>query len=243
MQPVRERPLSDLLKPKLLSGEGPLVAQIHELLGRLILEMILLPWQTLSEKDVAACLAVSKTPVREALIRLAKEGLVTVVPKSRTYVAPIDLDRLREGCFVRLHLESGAAERAAAERTLEDACELKACLARQGGHQNYNLGDTHVLRAAGLPGIIPVVAAAKAEVDRIRSLKQRLGLRAVDRVLAQHRAIVDAIVGRNSAKAEEAMRAHLGGVEDKVWELGENPDLWALFQAVNRERPRLRLTA
>jgi GntR family transcriptional regulator, rspAB operon transcriptional repressor len=253
MQPVRERPLSDLLKPKLLSGEGPLVAQIHELLGRLILEMILLPWQTLSEKDVAACLAVSKTPVREALIRLAKEGLVTVVPKSRTYVAPIDLDRLREGCFVRLHLESGAAGRAAAERTLEDACELKACLARQEAairEQDYtafrHLDDafhTHVLRAAGLPGIIPVVAAAKAEVDRIRSLKQRLGLRAVDRVLAQHRAIVDAIVGRNSAKAEEAMRAHLGGVEDKVWELGENPDLWALFQAVNRERPRLRLTA
>lgn len=253
MQPVRERPLADLLKPEHLSGEGPLLAQIHELLGRLIVEMILLPWQTLSEKDVAACLAVSKTPVREALIRLAKEGLVTVVPKSRTYVAPIDLDRLREGCFVRLHLESGAAGRAAAERTLEDVCGLKACLARQKAaikDRDFtafrHLDDafhTLVLRAAGLPGIVPVVTAAKVEVDRIRSLKQRLGVRAVDRVLAQHRAIVDAIAGRNAAKAEEAMRAHLGGVEDKIWELGENPELWDLFQAVNRERPRPRLTA
>jgi DNA-binding GntR family transcriptional regulator len=253
MLPMEERPLAEILRPELLSGVGPLVAQVHELIGSLILEMVLLPWQTLSEKDVAACLAVSKTPVREALIRLSEERLVTVVPKSRTYVAPIDLERFREGCFVRVHLESGAAGRAAAERTLEDVCALKACLARQeaaieaGDYTAFRHLDDEfhalVLRAAGLPGVIPLLSMAKVEIDRIRSLKQRLGIRAVGKVLDQHRTIVDAIAARNSAKAEEAMHAHLGGVEDKVWQLGENPDLWALFQALNRERPRQRLTA
>lgn len=253
MLPIEERTLNELLKPERLSGEGPLVAQIHQFISGLILEMGLLPWQTLSEKEVAARLSVSKTPVREALIRLSEERLVVVVPKSRTFVAPIDLDRFREGCFVRFHLESGAAARAATERTLEDVCELKACLAHQEaalGTRDYDafrrLDDvfhTLVLKAAGLPGIVPMLAAAKVEIDRIRSLKQRLGIRAVDRVLEQHRAIVDAVAARDVSRAEEAMRAHLGDVENKVWELGENPELWALFQAVNRERPRLRLSA
>ena len=229
------------------------MAQVHAILRELIIETILLPWQTLSEKDVAARLEVSKTPVREAIIRLAEEGLVAVVPKSRTYVAPINLDRFREGCFVRLQLESGAARRAAAERSLEDVCQLKACLARQeetAASQNYTAfrhldEQFHVLllEAAKLPGIIQVIDAAKVEIDRIRSLKQRLHIRATERVLDQHRAIVAAVTDKDPVAAEMAMRNHLGGVEDKVWELGENPELWALFEAINRERPRYRLSA
>jgi len=250
---VTERPLSELLRPDLLDGDEALVTQIHGILRDLILETLLLPWQTLSEKDVAACLSVSKTPVREAIIQLAKERLVVVVPKSRTYVAPINLDRFREGCFVRLQLESGAAGRAARERTLEDVCQLKACLARQEEaartedftafrHLDEEF-HAFLLKAAKLPGIIPLIAVAKIEIDRIRSLKQLLGIRAIDRVLAQHRALLEAVVDQDPRRAEAAMRSHLGGVEDKVWELGENPDLWALFEAINRERPRLRLTA
>jgi DNA-binding GntR family transcriptional regulator len=84
--------------------------QVHTVLRELILEMVLLPWQTLSEKDVAARLETSKTPVREAIIRLAEEGLVTVVPKSRTYVAPINLDRFSKGASCAFSLK--AARRA-----------------------------------------------------------------------------------------------------------------------------------
>jgi DNA-binding GntR family transcriptional regulator len=253
MSLTSEKPLSDLLHPGLLTGDGPLVVQVHAVLRELILEMILLPWQTLSEKDVAARLETSKTPVREAIIRLAEEGLVTVVPKSRTYVAPINLDRFLEGCFVRLQLESGAARRAAAERSLEDVCHLKACLARQEeavAAQDYtafrHLDEQFhslIVEAAKLPGIIEVINAAKVETDRIRSLKQRLNIRSTDRVLAQHRAITTAITEKEPAMAEEAMRAHLGSIEGKVWELGENPEFWALFEAINRERPRYRLSA
>jgi DNA-binding GntR family transcriptional regulator len=248
-----ETPLADLLHPDLLSGDGPLVVRVHKLLRELILETTLAPWQVLSEKDVAARLEISKTPVREAFIRLAKEGLVTVVPKSRTYVAPINLDRFLEGCFVRLELESGAARRAAGERSLEDVCHLKACLARQeeaadaGDYASFRQLDEQfhalIVAAAKLRGIIQVIDAAKVEVDRIRSLKQRLNLRATERVLMQHKAIAAAIADREPEKAEEAMRAHLGSIEQKVWELGENPEFWALFESINRERPRYRLSA
>lgn len=248
-----EKPLMDVLQPSLLAGNGPLVGQVHRALRNLILETVLLPWQTLSEKDVAARLEVSKTPVREAIIRLSEEGLVTVIPKSRTYVAPINLDRFLEGCFVRLQLESGAAKRAATERSLEDVCNLKACLARQEeaiAAEDYTAfrhldEEFHslIIEAAKLPGVIPLIETAKVEIDRIRSLKQRLNIRATDRVLAQHRSITSAIADKDPAKAEEAMRNHLGGIETKVWELGENPEFWALFEAINRERPRYRLSA
>ena len=253
MSLTSEKPLSDLLHPGLLTGDSPLVVQVHAVLRELILEMVLLPWQTLSEKDVAARLETSKTPVREAIIRLAEEGLVTVVPKSRTYVAPINLDRFLEGCFVRLQLESGAARRAASERSLGDVCSLKACLARQeeavavGDYTAFRHLDEQfhslIVEAAKLPGIIEVINAAKVETDRIRSLKQRLNIRSTDRVLAQHRAITAAIAQKEPVMAEEAMQAHLGSIEGKVWELGENPEFWALFEAINRERPRYRLSA
>lgn len=250
---ISETPLPELLSPDLLTGDGPLVAQVHGALRRLILSTVLLPWQTLSEKDVAACLEISKTPVREAIIRLAEEGLVTVVPKSRTYVAPINLDRFLEGCFVRLQLESGAAGRAATERSLEDVCNLKACLARQekaAAEEDYTAfrdldEEFHalVIEAAKLPGVIQLIDTAKVEIDRIRSLKQHLNIRATDRVLSQHRAIVTAIADRDPRLAAEAMQSHLGSIETKVWELGENPEFWALFEAINRERPRYRLSA
>jgi DNA-binding GntR family transcriptional regulator len=253
MVTILERPLTDILHPGLLAGDEPLVAQVHKALRELIIEMVLLPWQTLSEKDVAAPLKVSKTPVREAIIRLSEEGLVTVVPKSRTYVAPINLDRFLEGCFVRLQLESGAAKRAATERSLDDVCNLKACLACQEeavASQDYTAfrhldEEFHsiIIESAKLPGIIQLIDTAKVEIDRIRSLKQRLNIRATDRVLAQHRSITAAIANKDPAEAEAAMRGHLGTIETKVWELGENPEFWALFEAINRERPRYRLSA
>ena len=58
-------------------------------------------------------LKASKTPVREALIRLEDAGLVTIVPKSGSFVAPIRIDRYIDACFIRLQLETGAVRRAA----------------------------------------------------------------------------------------------------------------------------------
>ena len=54
------------------------------------------PGQTLSENEVAARLGVSRTPVREAIIRLESEGLLTVRPQIGTVVAPIDLDAVMQ---------------------------------------------------------------------------------------------------------------------------------------------------
>ena len=80
--------LDDILNPTLLRGEGNLVTQVHRALRTAIVEVRLRPGAALSEKDIARCLNVSKTPIREALIRLVEERLVTVVTQKRNQGGP-----------------------------------------------------------------------------------------------------------------------------------------------------------
>ena len=76
------QPLAAILDAGALTRDGSLVEQIYELLRRLIVNLSVPPESALVEQEVASVLNVSKTPVREAIIRLSREGLVQVVPKS-----------------------------------------------------------------------------------------------------------------------------------------------------------------
>ena len=106
------RPISEVLSEG-LSGEGSLVDQAYALLRKQIVSLALPPEAALVEREVASALNVSKTPVREAIIRLSREGLVQVKPKSGSYVTAISLDRFFEACFIRTQLETGCVKRLA----------------------------------------------------------------------------------------------------------------------------------
>ena len=105
--------IAALLSDVSLESRKTLVSQIFEKIRDLIVEVKLRPGQPISENEVADALSASKTPVREALIRLEEAGLVNIVPRSGSYVTPISVDRYIEACFVRLLLETGAVRRAA----------------------------------------------------------------------------------------------------------------------------------
>lgn len=83
--------------------------QVYELLRDAIVNMALRPGEALSENEIASQIGTSRTPVREAFIRLADEGHVVVVPQLGTFVAPIDLTEVTEAVFIRKTLEAGAA--------------------------------------------------------------------------------------------------------------------------------------
>jgi DNA-binding GntR family transcriptional regulator len=240
--------IADVLTPASLIAEGNLVEQVHRALRAAIVEVRVRPGSALSEKEIAACLNVSKTPIREALIRLVEERLVTVVPKSGTRVAPIDIDRFREGCFARLHIEVAAVGQAATLRTDEHIIQMKANISRQRqaleneAYWDFFLCDEQfhalILKAAGLPGLIPIMEAAKVEVDRIRSLKNRLGVRRTEIVIREHEAIVAAIAARDPGRAAQAIRDHLGEVDQRIWALGEDHVLWNFIASVSKTPPR-----
>ncbi|HET7715106.1 MAG TPA: GntR family transcriptional regulator [Bauldia sp.] len=71
-------------------GRGFGVQTVYEALKRDIIEMTLAPGEPLDETRLSRRFAMSRTPVREAMVRLAAEGLVTTLPNRNTIVAPID---------------------------------------------------------------------------------------------------------------------------------------------------------
>ncbi|KRK48308.1 FCD domain-containing protein [Secundilactobacillus kimchicus] len=63
------------------------------------------PGQKISEKTISTELDLGRTPVREALIRIEREGLIEVIPQSGTYITKIDMKAAEEGRFIRECIE------------------------------------------------------------------------------------------------------------------------------------------
>lgn len=235
--------MDDIITPSALTPGVNLTRQVHALLRRLIVGVQFLPNQIISDREIASQLGISKTPVREAIIRLEDEGLVRVVPKSRTYVVPISLERFHEGYYMRKHLELAAARDAARHRTFEDACRLEAFLTKQRDAAEsqaywdfFQLDEQFhatIFRAAGVAGVWEMVNAAKVEIDRVRSLKVVFGVRNLERVIRDHAAIARAIVDHDVEAVEEATQIHMGSIETKIADLTADKEFWDFFERVN----------
>jgi GntR family transcriptional regulator, rspAB operon transcriptional repressor len=78
---------------------------VYAVLRKNIINLTLAPGTLISETDVAERLSVSRTPVREAFIRLSHEALVSIFPQKGTFVSKIDLSRVQEERFLRESLE------------------------------------------------------------------------------------------------------------------------------------------
>jgi DNA-binding GntR family transcriptional regulator len=103
--------------------KSSLVDQAHAAIRERILDNAYPPGHRALESELAQALGISRTPVREALIRLQKEGLVEVVPRHGMRVLPMSPADLAEMYVVLSALESAAAEAVAARRPSDD--ELK----------------------------------------------------------------------------------------------------------------------
>ena len=239
------RPLTEVLDPDGLSGEGSLVDQIYELLRSRIVDLSLPPESALGEQDVASVLKVSKTPVREAIIRLSREGLVQVVPKSGSYVTAVSLDRYLEACFIRTQLEVGCAKRLAVLGVSPaDQVRLRSLLTEQqeaiqqdNNARFFELDEAlhrRLFELAGLPGTWEIMNFAKAEMDRVRHIKRLFGIRQRHLVVEEHTALVDAIIDRDPIGAERAMMDNIGAVEDEMISISENPQILRTFDDLNQ---------
>ncbi len=238
------RPVEEVLADG-LSGIGSLVEQTYVLLRRQIINLSLPPESALVEQEVANILKISKTPVREAIIRLAKEGLVQVVPKSGSYVTAVSLERYFEARFIRTQLETGCVRRLATRGiSRAEEVKLKSLLtqARQALKNNDNgrfleLDEEfhHALfECAGLTGTWEILQSAKAEIDRVRHLKRRFGIRQRRLVIQEHAAVVDAIVDRDADSAERYLLENIGAADEEVTRLSEDPLLLQTIEDLNR---------
>ncbi|WP_018182971.1 GntR family transcriptional regulator [Kaistia granuli] len=196
-----------------------------------IMEFRLKPFELISEKAMSEALGVSRTPVREALARLASLGLIDIYAQRGSVVAPLRLANLRKSQFLREALEVGLITRAIESpqrgelvQKLKDELALQDTLMSISDDQRFFKSDElfhqHIAAYAGFPGIWADISAAKLHMDRFRHLSfPRMD--SIAAVLDQHRTIAAAIERGDSQAAEEAMRSHLRrifSVLDKVQE-------------------------
>ena len=175
----------------------------------------------LSEQDIAARFGISRTPVREAMIKLAEEGLVEIFPQYGSFVAPIKLLDVFDSQFAREALESAAVEKAVERLDRHGEDDLRAIIARQKSllrpqdRDDFFRADEdmHILimRIAGHAAAWRFVESAKAQMDRVRHIAITLPRKQAS-ILAEHEAVVDRMLARDKRGAVAAMRVHLRGI-------------------------------
>lgn len=206
----------------------PKPAQVYELMRRAIVTLALPPGSAINEKAICEQLGISRTPFREALLRLSSENLVTVVPHKGTYVSHIELQNVFDGQLVRDALEMKAVRFAAVKltprffRQLEFNLHQQVILAAEADYDGfYELDEAFhrlICDFGASPRIWRIVNGAKAQLDRVRRLAFPVRSH-LETVLAEHAAIVDALKAHDPELAAAKMQLHLDGVFIVIREL------------------------
>lgn len=193
----------------------------YESLRHAIMTQVFLPGERLNVRDLAAKLGVSLTPAKEALTRLASEGLVEIRPRSGTFVTEISPEDLAETFDLRAAIEGLAAERAIRNLSDHDVARLDAILAELGrpveserdrvGHERANR-DLHafIIERSGSRRIVQLYDSLNAHIKiaRIHRSHERWHSRLGDEH-AEHTEIVEALKARDPERARRALRQHI----------------------------------
>ena len=208
----------------MLIGNSPvtgslLAERVYAQLRKEILLARLRPGEPVSENQLAQRLGVSRTPVREAVQRLVREGLVNVWPQRGSLVSLMSLQRIREALFVREAVECQVVRQLLAPGGTPAQWEpLEASLARQKqALQDKDLEatlradeDFHrgLLELCGLGGVWPVVAQARDLHQRIRAIAVP-ELQSGRKAVSDHQAILDALQAGDAERAVRCVSEHV----------------------------------
>jgi DNA-binding GntR family transcriptional regulator len=186
----------------------------------LIVSLELAPGAVIEERALMERLGIGRTPVREALRRLAQERLVEVYPRRGMFVTGVDVRELARLSEVREVLEPEAARLAAARATDADQEELAALLAEldAGSSELMDL-DERIHRAVYRAAHNDLL---EATLEQYYVLALRIWSMALDRAdelkdaVQEHRALLEAIRDGDPDRAAETMRAHVQNFEQAM---------------------------
>ena len=183
------------------------------------------PGEAISEAEIALSYGVSRTPVREAILKLSDEGLLEIFPQSGIFVSRIPIAALPEAIIIRKALEETTARMAAERATSSQILALRAVLERQREasaakdsdtfHQADELFHATIADVAGYPGIWKFIQQAKVHVDRYRRLTLPQHGR-IAFVITEHEAVLRAIEAHDPDGAKRAMETHLESLLENI---------------------------
>lgn len=194
--------------------------QAYEQIRRDIVRCALQPGLEFTETDIAGRLSMSKTPVREALMRLQFEGLVKAYPRRGYLIEPVKISDINDIFDMRVVIEAGVIELAVSrvsEAELQRLVELADSISDERYSENpdrsHNVNiEFHetIARASRNTRLHRSVAQVLRELERFFYLEAKASAVYPDNH-ASHHDIVAALTGRDAGKARAAVIDHIEG--------------------------------
>jgi len=182
----------------------------------------------LRQTELAERLGISRTPIREALVRLREEGLIELLPRGGVRVTPLDPDEAVELYDLREVLDGLAARLASGRRDTVALARLERALGRMTS--SIERGDpTHwfrshvrfheeIIHAAGNRHLARLSAVVHLSIRQFHPMLLGTPRRLAD-ANREHRQIFEAIAARDPEAAEQAARAHIAAAREIVLKL------------------------
>ena len=199
-------------------------SRAYRLLKEQILKNELKPGAKVAKKDLVQQLGIGETPVREAILRLQKEGLMTVIPQSGTYISKIDLQEVYEARFVRENIEELVAQEVAQVITPLQLAELENKLkiqqiyfeARDNDHYFQLDEEFHqtLYEIANKQHVWQWLQLLNTALNRFRYLRLEVAELGWDNILKEHREIVALIACNDQEALGAAIRHHIHKVNE-----------------------------
>lgn len=205
-----------------------MVEKIVEALKQKIFDFQLLPGDRFSETEVAKTMNVSRTPVREALFQLQKEGFVEVLFRSGWQIKPIDFTTLKELYDLRILLENHAIEQLCTQDSRNRLVEhlsvlwpLEGTMLNTDPHLIARLDEqfhTALVESLTNKQMLLLHHSITERIRIIRRLDFSLPLR-VEATYREHGAILKAISTGNANQAKELLTKHIQISKDNVQDI------------------------
>lgn len=222
-----------------LHNHRPLREIVYEELKRQILVGEIAPGTRMMEVDLAEEMGVSRTPVREAIRKLEKEGLVTIEPRRGAYASDISIKDILDVLEVRQTLEGMAASLAARKVTEEEKQDfIRANAAYKAAILSGNTDE--IIKNDEYFHQLIVNYSDNKTLTQLLSQVQELALRfryiyyddfsRYERMPKEHEEIEEAILSGDIAKAKIVAEEHVAHLKEFVIKHGEN-----LFQDAKKD--------
>jgi DNA-binding GntR family transcriptional regulator len=194
-------------------------------LRKMIVSLQLEPGEHVDEQSLSRLLDLGRTPIREALQRLAQDNLVMIIPRKGTTITPINMTELQEVSELRWELESLAA-RWAAQRITPQALATLENFVQEAARTEFAEDQHHHVEADRHFHLLVARAAANryllGDLDQLFSHSVRLfyasgaPMAGASEEIHDYRNIVQALRGRDGAAAENFMQIHLQDARKRV---------------------------
>jgi len=223
---------------------NPLADQVYERIKQDIFDFVMLPGDRFTETEMASRHEVSRTPVRDALYRLEREGYLQVAFRSGWSVRPFDFDRFNQLYDLRIVLELAAVRELceAEERpdidALMDVWGVPESERLSDGNEVWKLDEAFHHRLLLAAGNLEMARVHQDVTEKIRIIR-RLDFtipRRIDLTYAEHHEILRMVAQRKEAQAAIAVRSHIEASKAEIHKI----TLHMLHEARERAHSALR---